>query len=467
MVFSSVTFLCLFLPIFLIAYFISKNITFKNIVLVAFSLVFYAWGEPVWVLALLTSGLTDYFCGCAIEKSAQSGKTGAGKKIALAVSLIINLGILTTFKYSGFIIENINAAARVNLPVPRFNLPLGISFYTFQTMSYTIDTYRGKIKAQKSLLSFLCYVTMFPQLVAGPIVRYSDIEGDLTDRKMTRERLSAGITRFAIGLVKKTLLANPAGAAATALLADASRLTTASAWLGIALFIFQVYFDFSGYSDMAIGIGKMIGFDFLENFNYPLESSSVTDFWRRWHISLGSFFRDYVYIPLGGNKKNQVRNIAIVWLLTGFWHGASWNYIFWGLYQGVFLMLERYALRGALAKAPSLIRRIYAIPVVLFGFGLFYFTSIPDLGMFIKAMFHIGVPLTSFLPGTVLANNFWLIIILVVASTSWPKKAVSYLSEIFPGVVHLTEPIFTVACTLASFVMLLGQTYNPFLYFRF
>jgi alginate O-acetyltransferase complex protein AlgI len=326
--------------------------------------------------------------------------------------------------------------------------------------------YRGRVRVQRNFLNFLCYVTMFPQLVAGPIVRYSDVGDALTGRKITRERFSAGITRFAIGLAKKTLFANPAGAAAATLLSDISSMTSASAWLGIIMFAFQLYFDFSGYSDMAIGIGKMMGFDFPENFNYPYEARSITDFWRRWHISLVSFFRDYLYIPLGGNRKHSVRNIAIVWLLTGLWHGAGWNFILWGALNGALLLFERYVLREALAKTPVLIARCYTMIAVLFGFGVFYYGSFPELSVFIKAFFFVGAPLSGFLAETVLANNIWLIIVMAIAATSIPKKVITYIYEVFPGV-SLSEPVFAAAGTLVCMFMLLGQTYNPFLYFRF
>ena len=349
---------------------------------------------------------------------------------------------------------------------PAFRVPLGISFYTFQTISYSIDVYRGKIRPQRDFLSFLCYVTMFPQLIAGPIVRYSEIEGDLADRKITRERFSAGITRFAAGLAKKTLLANPAGSAASALLANGMTMTAASAWLGVVMFAFQLYFDFSGYSDMAIGIGKMIGFDFPENFNYPYEARSITDFWSRWHMSLTAFFRDYVYIPLGGNRKYQIRNFAVVWLLTGIWHGASWNFLLWGAYNGALLLLEKRALRGILNKTPLLLSRIYTMIAVLFGFGLFYFTDFTELAAFIRALFSVGVPMENFLPKAVLSGYIWLIIVLAVASTTLPKRFVRFICEMFPKT-RYSEPVFAAACTLVSLFMLLGQTYNPFLYFRF
>lgn len=456
------TFLCMFLPIFLAVYFISKNITYKNTVLVAFSLLFYAWGEPVWVLAMLLSGLTDYVCGIVIDKYPDPKH----KKIAMGASLVINLGMLSLFKYSGFFVENLNALWHSHIPVPRFNLPLGISFYTFQTLSYTIDMYKGTIKVQKNFLSFMCYVSMFPQLVAGPIVRYSDIEGDLIDRKVSVKNFSAGITRFSVGLAKKVLLANPAGAAATMLLSDPAKMTTASAWLGAVLYGFQVYFDFSGYSDMAIGMGKMVGFKFLENFNYPYEAKSVTDFWRRWHISLSTFFRDYVYIPMGGNRRLQFRNIALVWILTGFWHGASWNFILWGAYFGALLLLERYALRKVLDKIPSIISRIYTLFAVVISWGLFYYTDMSAMKQFFKALLFIDTPLSSFLPESLFLGRLWLLVALVLASTSLPRNIFKNLPRLYPKL-RFAEPFYASVCIFLSFLMLLGQTYNPFLYFRF
>ncbi|MCL1835113.1 MAG: MBOAT family protein [Oscillospiraceae bacterium] len=462
MVFSSLTFLCLFLPVFLLVYNISGKLTYKNIVLVLFSLFFYAWGEPIWILALLASGTTDYICGRVIDKHSN----GKGRKIALVASLIINLGLLGTFKYSGFIIENINALLGTSIKEPAFNLPLGISFYTFQTLSYTIDMYRGEIRVQKSFLSFMCYVSMFPQLVAGPIVRYSEVEKEVYNRKVTLKGFSEGVTRFSIGLAKKTLLANPAGAAAAMLLSDASKLTATTAWLGAFLYGYQVYFDFSGYSDMAIGIGKMIGFTFPENFNYPFECRSVTDFWRRWHISLSSFFRDYLYIPLGGNKRFTARNIAIVWILTGIWHGAAWNYLYWGVYYGIFLLFERYVFGKALAKLPALFGRLYGFLAILGSWGIFFYPTAAERRMYYKAFFMIDTPLSSFLPESILMSHIWLIVVLVIAASSAPKRLYKYMCEFFPRL-SLTEPFYAAGCILTSFLMLLGQTYNPFLYFRF
>ena len=330
MVFSSLMFMCIFLPIVLIAYNLSKNLTYKNTVLIIASLFFYAWGEPIWVVLLIFSAFVDYINGRIIDK--YYARTGA--TIALVSSLVINLGLLAMFKYSGFFIENINTFLHTSIPNPNFKLPIGISFYTFQTLSYTIDMYRGKTRVQKSFLGFLAYVSMFPQLVAGPIVRYSTVASELNSRRVTADDFAYGVKRFTAGMCKKVMLANSSGAVASMVL-DSTRLTVASSWLGIIMYTFQIYFDFSGYSDMAIGLGRMLGFHFGENFEYPYISRSITEFWRRWHISLSTFFRDYVYIPLGGNRYHAIRNIFIVWLLTGLWHGASWNFIFWGLFYGL------------------------------------------------------------------------------------------------------------------------------------
>ncbi len=463
MVFSGITFLCLFLPIFLVVYNFSKSVAIKNLVLLFFSLLFYAWGEPIWILAMLFSGITDYFHGRIINK--YRGKWQA--KGALVSSLVLNLGLLFLFKYSGFAVETINSVFQTGFPIPKFNLPLGISFYTFQTLSYTIDLYRGDTKYQKSIVSFLCYVTMFPQLVAGPIVRYQDIAPRLDDRKVTLSGFSEGIMRFAAGMMKKVLLANSAGAAAALLIGgDLSKGSVAGMWLGIAMFSFQIYFDFSGYSDMAIGLGKMIGFDFKENFNYPYIARSITDFWRRWHISLSTFFRDYVYIPLGGNRKRAILNLSIVWLLTGIWHGASWNFILWGVYYGIFLILEKYVLKNILEKLPAVLKHFYSLGIIVFGWAIFYFTDMSRLYAFIKAALGSGVPLVNFVAETTFLSNLWLIIILIIASTPLPKKVLRALENKWPTL-SFGEPVMMVVSLFISFILLLGQTYNPFLYFRF
>ncbi len=462
MIFSSLLFLCIFLPVVLVLYYASKNMVYKNVVLVISSLIFYAWGEPVWILALLFSAGIDYIHGLIIDK--YFGKWQA--KAALISSLVLNLGILMTFKYLGFFCENINAIFKTNLPTNVFSLPLGISFYTFQTLSYTIDMYRGEIKVQRSFLKFMAYVSMFPQLVAGPIVRYIDIEKQINDRTVTKEAFAQGIVRFAQGLFKKVIFANSAGKVATMLLdGNLSELSVLGAWLGIIMYTFQIYFDFSGYSDMAIGMGKFFGFDFLENFNYPYMSKSVTEFWRRWHISLSTFFRDYVYIPLGGNRHNQIRNIFVVWFLTGFWHGASWNFILWGVFYGLLLIIEKKCFNGKLLKLPTPVGVVYSMLVVIFGWALFYFTDMSRLGAFLHAAVGGNGMFADASALSILWSNIFLIAVLAVASTNIIKIGYQKLEKTKAATVIV--PAAVMISMFICFTMLVGQTYNPFLYFRF
>lgn len=463
MVFSSLLFVCIFLPATLLLYNLSRNITYKNVILVIASLIFYAWGEPVWVVALLFSAMLDYVNGRIIHKF--FGKWQA--KAALLASLILNLGILMTFKYMGFFVENINALFHMNIPFKGFNLPLGISFYTFQTLSYTIDMYRGEVKVQKNPLYYLCYLSMFPQLVAGPIVRYADIERQINDRKVTFKGFEYGILRFTQGMFKKVVLANGAGAIATSILdGDLAATPAATAWLGILMYAFQIYFDFAGYSDMAIGLGRMFGFEFLENFNYPYISRNVTEFWRRWHISLSTFFRDYVYIPLGGNRKHQMLNIMVVWMLTGFWHGASWNFVLWGLYYGILLIIEKKAFGGGLMRMPAFFGILYNSIVVLIGWAFFYFTDFARLGQFFSTAFGGSGELWDFGTVTIFLNNAWFILACFVISTPIVKIAYQFIckNRVLGGII---TPIFVVAVLAFCFILLVGQTYNPFLYFRF
>ena len=351
MVFSSMTFLLFYLPVVLAVYYLAPN-KLKNLVLFVFSLLFYAWGEPVYVGLMIFSTVLDYTCGLTAERFRGTRKA----KIALLVSVVVNLSLLGVFKYADFLIATVNSVFGCALPLLGLPLPIGISFYTFQTMSYTIDVYRGDTKAQRNIVSFGAYVSLFPQLIAGPIVRYQTIAEQMDRRTHSSDQFSLGVRRFVCGLAKKVLLANNIGLLwNTISQTDAANLTVLSAWLGLIAFSFQIYFDFSGYSDMAIGLGSMFGFSFCENFNYPYISASVTEFWRRWHISMGTWFRDYVYIPLGGNRCGlavQLRNIAVVWLLTGFWHGASWNYVLWGVYFGALLIAEKFFLLEKLKKAP-------------------------------------------------------------------------------------------------------------------
>lgn len=464
MVFSSLLFLCIFLPTVLFFYNLSKNLTYKNIVLVISSLFFYAWGEPVWVLMLVFSAMLDYTCGRVIGRF--RGKWQA--KAALLSSLILNFGILFVFKYSGFIVDNINAIFGLKIPFGGFSLPLGISFYTFQTVSYTIDVYRDDTRVQKSPLKYLTYLSMFPQLVAGPIVRYADIDRQINDRTVTAKDFEYGIYRFAQGMFKKVILANSAGAVATSLLGgDLASSSSLGAFLGMVMYTFQIYFDFSGYSDMAIGMGHFFGFKFLENFNYPYISSSVTEFWRRWHISLSTFFRDYVYIPLGGNRRHQIFNLLVVWALTGFWHGASWNFILWGLYYGVLLIIEKKLFGGRLLRLPKPVGIIYNSIVVFFGWTLFYFTDMGQMGLFLKALFGGGGSWVDLTALTTLASNAFLLVLLFISSTPYPKNLYAKIEKRAPAVATVVSPLLVAIVLLASFTLLVGSTYNPFLYFRF
>lgn len=461
MVFSSLVFICIFLPSVLITYNLSKNITYKNIILAVSSLIFYAWGEPVWVALLIISAVTDYIHGLIIDRFYATPIATA----AMASSVIINLGMLAVFKYSGFFVESLNAAAGLSIPVPGFALPVGISFYTFQTLSYTIDLYRGKIHAQKSPLKFLVYVSMFPQLVAGPIVRYSDIAPSLSARSADFNDIAYGVKRFTSGLLKKLALANAAGNAASMLL-DSARPTVASSWLGIILFTFQIYFDFSGYSDMAIGMGRMLGFKLKENFDYPYISKNITEFWHRWHISLSSFFRDYVYIPLGGNRYAFMRNLLVVWLLTGLWHGAGLNFILWGVFYGVILLIEKTMFGGILRKIPSPLCYIYTMFIVIIGWAIFYFTDISALWSFITAAFGTA-PLYDLTAVSALCTNLWLLIICFIAMTPVPRIIFNHLCKTHAKFALIAEPVIVFAGLALCFILLVGQTYNPFLYFRF
>ena len=464
MVFSSLIFLCVFLPLVLLAYNVSTNVTYKNIILVIASLVFYAWGEPVWVILLIISGTTDYFHGLIIGKYRREKPAAA--RAALISSLVINLGLLVAFKYSGFIVENINLLTGASLAVPAVTLPIGISFYTFQTLSYTVDVYRGQTRTQSSLLNFFTYVSMFPQLVAGPIVRYRDIAKSLHKRYVSADDFAIGSRKFVCGLCKKVLLANNAGAAADVLLSGI-QVTTMSSWLGAIFFTFQIYFDFSGYSDMAIGLGRMFGFKFKENFEHPYISRSITEFWRRWHISLSSFFRDYVYIPLGGNRKHQILNLLIVWFLTGLWHGASWNFIMWGLFYCVILIIEKKFIGGRLQRIPFPFCHIYTLPIVIVGWVIFYFTDLGTMKTYLLSMAGVGCNLYDLVSISTLYQNVWLLAMCVIASLPVPKLLYNHFSETYPVFGTVLEGFVIIAGFGLCFIMLTGQTYNPFLYFRF
>lgn len=467
MVFSSLTFLMLFLPAVLLIYFAVPR-QGKNAVLFIFSLLFYAWGEPIYVGLMIFSTVLDYTCGWLVEKYRGTSK----QKIGLLISVFTNLGLLFFFKYTDFFIGTINTVFGTDIAMLNLPLPIGISFYTFQTMSYTIDVYRGDAKVQKNILSFGAYVSLFPQLIAGPIVRYQDVADQLNERTHSFDRFGDGVKRFVTGLGKKVLLANNIGLLWDAISKTAAEnLTTLAAWLGIIAFAFQIYFDFSGYSDMAIGLGKMFGFDFLENFNYPYTSKSVTEFWRRWHISLGTWFRDYIYIPLGGNRKGlpiQIRNIAIVWLLTGFWHGASWNYVLWGVFYGLLLMAEKLFLLKWLKKAPAFVGHIYTMFAVLFGWVLFAFEDLGKGVAFLKTMFGGGAGFISNSTLYQILSYLPLLIVCLVAATPLAKKIYGKLScKAGEGVLLTVDSVRIAGIMLLSIAYLISGSYNPFLYFRF
>jgi alginate O-acetyltransferase complex protein AlgI len=482
MVFSSFVFLLVFLPIVLFVYYIIPK-RWRNLVLLVASLIFYAWGEPVYVLIMLFSTVFDYTNGRLIEHLKQTNKPGKAK-VVLVADLCGNLAILGFFKYADFVIGNINNITGAGLSLLNIALPIGISFYTFQTMSYTIDVYRGVVAAQHNILNFATYVTLFPQLIAGPIVQYKTIEKEIASREVRVSDFAEGAFRFSVGLAKKVLLANQIGSLWDTI-SGLQQMSVATAWLGAIAYSFQIYFDFSGYSDMAIGLGRMFGFYFLENFNFPYMSKSITEFWRRWHISLSSWFREYVYIPLGGNRKGirrQLLNIMIVWMLTGLWHGANWNFVLWGVYYGVLLMLEKLFLLKQLEKAPGWLQHVYSMFLVVIGWAIFAQTDLSQLLVYLKTMFGVGAA------GVVdsdfcyfMSCNVVLLVVLVVCSfdhRGWigrilPQEKTSpdgrpgIRGRIAPAVWDACKTAVMVAMILVSFAFLVGDSYNPFLYFRF
>ncbi len=468
MVFSSLLFLFRFLPIVIIGYFLLPR-KFRNLFLLAVSLVFYAWGEPTFVILMIASIFINYAGGIAVDKY-KGRENIKGAKIALIVTSVIDIGLLGAFKYTGFTFENINALLGTEL-VSNIVLPIGISFYTFQMMSYVIDVYRGDTAVQKSIISFGCYVSLFPQLIAGPIVQYKTVAEQLDGRAETLDKFALGVKRFTVGLAKKVLIANNVGALWDTVSAlDLSTLPALTAWLGIIAFTLQIYFDFSGYSDMAIGLGKMFAFDFLENFDYPYISRSITEFWRRWHISLGTWFRDYVYIPLGGNRHGflkQLRNIMTVWLLTGIWHGASWNFVLWGLYFGVILIVEKLFLLKLLDRLPKFVSHIYAAFLFVYGWVIFALEDLGDIALYTRALFGgsgVGADSESFY----LLANFGLIFAIgITASTPLGKKLWQALETRLPRLAYPLSIALMVLGFVLSLVYITASSYNPFLYFRF
>jgi len=468
MVFSSIEFLYLYLPLASFIYFIipAKYLSLRNLALLVLSLVFYGWGEPVYIFIMFFSIAVDYICGYLVAKNREANPKKA--KIAMIASVVLNLSVLGFFKYFDFIIENLALIPIFpSLKPLGIALPIGISFYTFQTMSYTLDIYLGKAKVQKNIFSFGSYVTMFPQLIAGPIVRYGDVDEQLRYRKHSFEKASSGILRFICGLAKKVLLANTAGAVYSQLALSASETPSMlSSWLALIFFSFQIYFDFSGYSDMAIGLGRIMGFEFNENFDYPYISKSITEFWRRWHISLSSWFKEYVYIPLGGNRKGLGRtviNLLIVWFLTGLWHGASWNFIIWGLYFFLLLVIEKFFLLKVLQKLPKFISHIYSLLFVVFGWYIFIACDLTAPFEFLKAMFT--APIASDLSLYELLRNIAFIVVLCVAATPLPNKVYSKIKDkaIAKVIIFIAAITLLLICT----AYIVDSSYNPFLYFRF
>lgn len=466
MVFSSLTFLQCFLPLCLLAYFLVPQ-KWRNGTLFLFSLLFYAWGEPVYVVLMLFSTALDYTCGQMVDR--HRGQRGA--KIALLVSVCVNLGLLGVFKYSDFLIGTVNSLFGTALPQPNLPLPIGISFYTFQVLSYVIDVYRGETAAQRNFIDLSAYVSLFPQLIAGPIVRYSDVAAELKSRTHSVSAAAEGVRRFTVGFAKKILLANQFGALASAYKStqDASVLFV---WLYALAFLLQVYFDFSGYSDMSIGLGRMLGFHFPENFNYPYISASITEFWRRWHMSLGSWFRDYLYIPLGGSRKGKARqllNILIVWLATGLWHGAAWTFVLWGLWFAVLLLLEKLALLPVLKKH-RVLGHVYTLFFVTLGFVLFDADSAAQAVSRISAMLGAGgLPLSSTQAVYYLKSYGPLLVLGILCATPLPKMIVAKLrkSKGAATALDVLEPLFVLIPLLLGTAFLVDGSFNPFLYFRF
>lgn len=470
MIFSSIFFLFVFLPITLFLYYVVPW-KFKNFMLLLCSLIFYAWGEPVYVFLMLFSIVFNYLSGIEIDGYRQNENTKM-LRYSFWFTVIVNLAILGFFKYYGFLVNNLNAILPFEIPYRELSLPIGISFYTFQTLSYIIDVYKGVVPVQKNFVSFGAYVTMFPQLIAGPIVRYTDVDAQLSKRTHSLYKFGQGVSWFLRGLGKKVLLANNIGitydAIAAILPAERSVLT---AWIGCIAYAMQIYFDFGGYSDMAIGLGKMFGFEFIKNFDYPYISKSVTEFWRRWHISLGTWFREYVYIPLGGNrvsKAKHIRNILIVWMLTGFWHGAAWNFMLWGLYYGLLLLAEKLFLAPKLERLPQKVQQAYCFILVLFGWVLFFSPTLKDAFVYIGNMFGIGG--SGFIDSTglyYLTSNLILLVICALCSTPWLWKKFRRFTLQKGKYPSVAAAVVYTAIFILSIAYLVNATYNPFLYFRF
>ena len=467
MIFADLFFLYVFMAACFIAYFVSRKTVYRNWVLIVFSLIFYAWGEPVWVFLLLGSVGVNFGAGLLIEKWRNTKKS----TIAMATAVIFDICVLLFFKYTGFFVENFNAISPVDLPVPNIVMPIGISFFTFQILSYVIDCYWGTIKVQKSFPKLLMYISMFPQLVAGPIVRYSVIEKEIDDRVISMSDISDGITRICVGLGKKVILANNLSVIVDSFFKNGNlgELSVLGTWYTVIVYAMQVYFDFSGYSDIAIGIGRIFGFHFDENFNYPFISKNITEFWQRWHISLGTFFRDYVlYLPIFG-KRRKYLNLFLVWFCTGFWHGASWNYIIWGLYFGVFILIERLIGAKRLKKIPLAITHIYSKLVIIVGFGIFYFTDFSKLGIFLGNLVGLnGNSFTDKISLQSMTANLWLFIACIVFCLPVIPFIKKKMEEAKLAVLFgAGQTVFNVAAFLMSSILLVNATNNPFIYWQF
>lgn len=468
MLFSSIVFLFTFLPAVMILYYLLP-VRFRNVILLLASLVFYAWGEPVYLFLMLLSILFNYFSGLDIARNLQDKRAA---KRSLVFNLIINLAVLGFFKYEGFVLDTLNGILPVHISYHALPLPIGISFYTFQILSYIIDVYRGNVKVQTNLPNFALYVTMFPQLIAGPIVQYADVDEQLASREISRTKFGEGSMYFIRGLAKKVLLANTSGMIFTEVSGLAKgNITVVTAWLGAFAYMFQIYFDFSGYSDMAIGLGKMFGFEFNMNFNYPYVSKSITEFWRRWHISLSSWFRDYVYIPLGGNRVSKIkhiRNLLIVWFLTGLWHGAAWNFVAWGLYYGVILIIEKYLLSPVLDRLPDVVRHIYSIVLVVIGWVLFFSSSFGQAADYIRVMFGAGAHGFADRESMyLLTSNLILWLILIFGSTPLVHFRYEHMLRSKKWNTTIINSVVYAALFIVCIAYLVTETYNPFLYFRF
>ena len=465
MLFSSVPFLFYFLPAVLILYFLVPD-KLKNGVLLVFSLLFYAWGEPKYVLLMAASIGLFYGCGIAIGKARQK----KWKKFWLVVSVVCSLTLLGIFKYADFFVDSVNGVLGTSIPLLKLALPIGISFYTFQCLSYTIDVYRGDAQVQKNIISFGAYVSLFPQLIAGPIVRYVDVARELESRTHSWDKFALGIRRFLVGLSKKILIANTLGEL-TNIFRATDEKSVLFYWIYAIAFALHIYFDFSGYSDMAIGLGKIFGFDFIENFNYPYLSKSVAEFWRRWHMSLGSWFRDYVYIPMGGNRVSKARwifNILTVWMLTGLWHGAAWNFVLWGLLYAMFLLLEKFV--PALQRLPVILRRVYVLLVVVLGFVLFNAADIQQAGSDIAGMFGFAnVPLVNTETLYYLRSYAVVFILAIIGSTPVVRNTANRLmaKERTAKLLSVLEPVALIGMLLICSAYLVDGSFNPFLYFRF